>query len=105
MRFYTSSSPRLLTFPLARVYQHTATKRDGGEERDSDTRDDEIIWEQAVGLLPASGFIAGDQVIHALIFEQSTLKKPGEIPLGPVQDAEPEPITLVEAFASLHAHV
>ena len=44
-------------------------------------------------------------MIHALIAEQATLEKPSEVPLGPVQDAGPEPTAFAEARAAAYAQV
>ena len=49
--------------------------------------------------------IAWGQIIYALIAEQATLKKHSELPLGPVQDAEPGPTTFAEVCASANVNV
>ena len=78
---------------------------DDEERREGRTRAQNraLSQQQATGLLSMLGPITEDEVIHALIAEQATLEKPSEVPLGPVQDAGPEPTTFAEARASAHA--
>ena len=77
---------------------------DDEERREGRTRAQNraLSQQQATGLLSVLGSITGNDVIHALI---ATLEEQSEVPLGPVQDAGPEPTTFAEARASAHAHV
>ena len=64
-----------------------------------------LSQQQATGLLSVLGPITGNEVMHALIAGQATLEKPSEVPLGPAQDAGPEPTTFAKVCVSAHAHV
>ena len=61
--------------------------------------------QQRIGLLSTLGLVAEDQIKNALIAKQAAVKKHSELPLGPVQETEPEPTTFFDACAFVHANL